>query len=144
MEHLMRITQEGDYALRVVLYLCRLDAGTKIEAKIIADHERIPLRFLLKLLRKLSIAGIVQSYRGVGGGYALNKEPRQITLKDVIEAIEGPIYVNRCFYDSAFCSLNRTNTCDVHWALAKVQDRLLADLDGINFEMILQRNNPFD
>lgn len=135
----MRITQEGDYALRVVLYLCKLGVGKKIEAKVISEHEKMPLRFLLKLLRKLTVAGILKSYRGVGGGYAIEKALGHITLKDVIEAIEGPIYVNRCLYDASFCNLNRTNTCDVHHALDKVQSRLIDDLDSISFEDIINR-----
>ena len=136
----MRITQEGDYALRVVLYLCKSDSGEKIEAKTIAAHEKIPLRFLLKLFRKLTKAGIVKSSRGVGGGYAIEKPPEQITFKDVIEAIEGPIYVNRCLYDMSFCNLNRTNTCDIHRALGKIQSRLLADLQSVNFKDLLNQN----
>lgn len=136
----MRITQEGDYALRVVLYLCKLGIGEKTEAKVISEHENIPLRFLLKLLRKLTVAGILKSYRGIGGGYAIEKLPGHITLKEVIEAIEGPIYVNRCLYDTSFCNLNRTNTCDVHQALNKIQSRLIADLNSISFEDIINRN----
>ncbi|MEW9123954.1 MAG: Rrf2 family transcriptional regulator [Thermotaleaceae bacterium] len=134
----MRITQEGDYALRVVLYLCNLGMGEKIEAKHIAVHEKIPLRFLLKLLRKLVHGGIVRSFRGVGGGYSIAQEPKNITLKNVIEAIEGPIYVNRCLYDKDFCNLNRTGSCDVHRALNQVQSNLISDLDSITFEKIMK------
>jgi Rrf2 family iron-sulfur cluster assembly transcriptional regulator len=134
----MRITQEGDYAFRVVLYLSKMGLDKRIEAKTIADAERIPLRFLLKLLRKLGMAGIVKSYRGVGGGYALAREPGQITLKEVLEAIEGPIYINRCLYDPEFCNMKRAGYCKVHQALEKIQLGLVQDLESISFQDLME------
>ncbi|SHH98698.1 transcriptional regulator, BadM/Rrf2 family [Sporobacter termitidis DSM 10068] len=130
----MKITQEGDYALRVVLYLSNKGVGEIVEAKVIAGEVVIPLRFLLKLLRKLTVAGILHSHRGVGGGYALARDPADITLFDVIDAIDGPLYINRCLYDKAYCTLNRTETCAVHGALEKIQVRLLSELKGVTFK----------
>lgn len=135
----MRITQEVDYALRVVIYMCKLGFDQKIEAKAISKLENIPLRFLLKLLRKLTIAGIMKSYRGIGGGYSIKKLPEHISIKEVIEAIEGPIYVNRCLYDETFCNLNRSDTCDVHYALDKIQNKLISYMESISFRDIIDR-----
>lgn len=134
----MKITQEADYALRVVIYLCKLGYGEKIEAKVISEKEGIPLRFLLKLLRKLIQADILKSYRGVKGGYAINKLPEQITLKGVIEAIDGPICVNRCVIEPSFCNLNKSGVCIVHKAMTKVQKNLNADLESINFKQLIE------
>lgn len=133
----MRITQECDYALRVMLYLYQLGLDKKVEAKVIAEHEKIPNRFLLKLLRKLSIAGIIKSYRGIGGGYAIERKPETVTLYDVVEAIEGPVYLNRCLFDANACNLNRTAHCNIHMALAGVQENLINNLKGITFKDIL-------
>ncbi|KAB2953838.1 Rrf2 family transcriptional regulator [Heliorestis acidaminivorans] len=131
----MRITQEADYALRVIAFLTEEGYGQIIEAKKIAEKQAIPLRFALKLLRKLQQAGLIRSYRGINGGYALNRIPQQISLKDVIEAIEGPIYVNNCLCDIAYCNLVTEGThCQVHLALAKIQESLLNDLEKVNFE----------
>lgn len=133
----MRITQEVDYGLRVVLYLSALGVGEKVEARIISQHENIPHRFLLKLLRKLTGCGIIKSFRGVTGGYALNKEPKDINLYDIVVAIDGPIYVNRCLYDSANCNLSRSSTCTIHKALGKIQGNLINDLKSIRFDELL-------
>ena len=133
----MKITQEADYGLRVVVYLCKLGYGEKVESKVISEKEGIPLRFLLKLLRKLMQADIIRSYRGVNGGYAINKLPEQITLKDVIEAIDGPVCVNRCVIEPSFCNLNRSGVCILHRAMTKVQKNLNAELDSINFRQLL-------
>lgn len=133
----MRITQESDYALRVVLFLAQRDDNQKVEAKVISEAVKIPLRFLLKLLRKLTVAGILKSFRGIGGGYTIAKAPVEITFYDVITAIDGPIYVNRCLYDKAYCNLNRCDTCQVHGALAKIQRDLIDDLKNVNFENVM-------
>jgi len=133
----MKITQEADYGLRVVLHLCKLGYGEKVEARIISEKEGIPLRFLLKLLRKLILVDILRSYRGVKGGYAINKLPEQITLKDVIEAIDGPVCVNRCVIEPTFCNLNKTAVCVVHRAMTKVQKKLNAELESINFKQLV-------
>jgi Rrf2 family protein len=120
--------------MRVVLYLSKLGYEQKIDAATIAEHEKLPLRFLLKLLRKLIKSGIVKSYRGVKGGYALNKYPKDINLREVIEAIDGPICVNRCLTDSSYCNAKRTGICEIHNALSLVRSDLIKNLEKINFE----------
>ncbi|MGE5628872.1 MAG: RrF2 family transcriptional regulator [Solirubrobacterales bacterium] len=130
----MKITQEADYGLRVVLYLSKLEYGTRVDAATIAEKESLPLRFLLKLLRKLIAPGIVKSYRGVNGGYSLNRMPEEITLKDVIEAIDGPVCVNRCIMDPAYCNAKKGNHCEVHRALEGVQRSLAMELSKVNFK----------
>ena len=134
----MRITQEGDYALRVVTYLYKCGVGKRVEAKVISAHENVPQRFLLKLLRKLTIAGVTASYKGYGGGYAVEKPPEETTLRAVIEAIEGPIYVNRCFEDDALCNAGRAKSCIMHKTLSSVQNNLLQELESINFSKVLE------
>ncbi len=135
----MKISQEVDYALRVVLYLSKLGYGEKAEARLISEHESIPHRFLLKLLRKLTKKNIVKSFRGVNGGYALNKHPEQINLYDIILAIDGPIYMNRCMSSPENCNLSRSSFCEIHKALSKVQNNLIAELKNVNFKNLMEQ-----
>lgn len=132
----MKITQESDYALRVIVYFSGLETGTKVSANIIAEEQNIPLRFLLKLLQKLKKADIVKSFMGVHGGYALKKDPEDISLKDVIEAIEGPIHLNRCLLDPEQCNNSGPDKCLIHNALYSVQENLIDQLSSINFKDI--------
>jgi Rrf2 family protein len=133
----MRITKESDYAIRVVLYLSQQNSSKKTNSKIISETENIPLRFLLKILRKLTKSGIVKSFYGVGGGYIIAKTPNKISLKEIIESIEGPITINRCLYDPEFCNLNRINSCVVHNAFLSVQSNLIKDLESITIKKLL-------
>ncbi len=136
----MRISQETDYAIRVVLYLSQLGYGEIVGAKTIAEHEAISLRFLLKLLRKLIKTGIIHSHRGIKGGYSLAKPPEKINLKEVIEAIDGPIYINRCLYEPEYCNKQYTAHCKAHQALSNVNKLLAAELERLNFQSILKQD----
>jgi Rrf2 family protein len=128
----MNITQESDYAIRAILILANEDSI--LDANAISKESSVPLRFLLKILRKLGQAGIVKSYRGAAGGYRLNKAPKDITLLDVIQAIEGKIQINRCFYDEAACNSKLNGNCSIHRALFDVQLKLTNELKKINFD----------
>lgn len=132
----MKLNQATDYAFRAVLYLSRLPWGEVVEARIIAEQEHIPMRFMLKILRMLTRAGIVESYRGVGGGYALAKMPREITLRDVVEAVEGPVHVNRCLIAPDECNKRNTAKCAIHKALFSIQQTINDKLEEYNFETL--------
>ena len=135
----MKLNQATDYAIRSVLHLSGLPFGQVVEAKLIAEEENIPTRFLLKIMRLLTQAGIVESYRGVNGGYALARQPSEITMLDVVEAIEGPIAINRCLIAPEYCSKNFTEHCPVHEALFELQQSMAEHLKQHNFQMLLEK-----
>lgn len=136
----MKITQEADYGLRVVLYLCKIGYEEKVEARVISEEEGIPLRFLLKLLRKLTATDVIKSYRGVNGGYALSREPEDITMREIIEAIDGPICVNRCTIEPGFCNTNKVGRCTIHKAMVGIQRNLVKELEEVTFDKLLNGN----
>lgn len=123
----MNINQATDYGFRAVLYLAEQPSGALVEAQVIARDVVIPMRFLLKIMPSLIKAGIVKSQRGVGGGYALARKPEDITLLDILEAIEGPVYINRCLLDADLCTRQAAPECKVHQALGHIQDNLNSD-----------------
>lgn len=129
----MQFTQETDYALRLIAAFCRLPEGSYRQAREIADRETIPFRFLLRILGKLKAAGIMASRQGVDGGYRLARTPQEITLRAVVEAMEGKIFINRCLRDSALCNAGNVGHCGVHKALCSVQETLLRALDSHTF-----------
>ena len=133
----MRVTQEADYAIRIC---CVLDeAGDKLGAQEIAERAGITPRFALKILRKLSLAGIVKSFAGNKGGYTLDRDAETLTVAEILELIEGKISLSKCMdceYECtrnprkadckmhvSFCSISRM----VHEKLTKITVRTLTD-----------------
>ncbi len=87
----MRISAKADYAVRAAIELAAAPDSKAVPAERIATSQGIPLNFLEHILSELRVAGVVRSQRGTDGGYRLAKEPRQITIADIIRAVEGPL-----------------------------------------------------
>jgi Rrf2 family protein len=98
----MVLTLEADYAVRIVDELAQ--SKRKIDAKTLSEHTRVPLRFALKILRKLVASGVIVSYKGAHGGYMLAGPAEKITLRQVIESVEGPYMLSRCQQNSYSCT----------------------------------------
>lgn len=115
----MQITRQADYALRAVMYLARMDDGDKASTKYIAEEQQIPPSFLAKIVSQLSIAGLIQTSRGAHGGISLAKPPQEISILEVVEAIDGPLLLNECTSKPQVCSFGEE--CPLHhiWCDAK-------------------------
>jgi Rrf2 family protein len=88
----MKLSRTVSYALQATMQLARSDAaGVPIPCKRLAAEGKMPERFLLQILRNLVTHGILESTRGVDGGYSLDRNPEEISLLDVIEAVDGPV-----------------------------------------------------
>ena len=139
----MRITQESDYALRILTALAEHD--DVIDANSLSSETSVTIRFTLKILNKLVKHGFVTSYKGVKGGYKLKIPTENITLKSVIELIDGPIVIARCLESHESCTLNQDKTaCSYHHIFNKISldvakklDKITI-LDVINKEYILE------
>ncbi len=135
----MRITLESDYALRIISELAQND--TVIDAKTLSEKTFVTQRFALKILHKLVGGNLVISYKGVNGGYKLKLSPKEITLKDVIELIDGPIAIVRCLESSEVCSMNSDKTsCIYHHIFDKISLELAAKLQNITIADVLSHN----
>jgi Rrf2 family protein len=92
---MLKISQKTEYALRAMIQLAEHTDG-RTSAREISEHQHIPLRFLEQQLGALSKAGLVESFRGAGGGCRLAKDAAEVTVADVVDAIEGPFYPMFC------------------------------------------------
>lgn len=122
----MQITRQADYALRAMIFLARMGPGKRAATGEIARVQRIPPSFLAKIISQLSIAGLIHTSRGARGGVNLAFPPEEITVLQVIEAIDGPIYLNDCMGDPESCPFRphcpiRPLWCDTQ---AELVDRL--------------------
>jgi Rrf2 family protein len=123
----MLVTRKTDYAIRCILYLAR-DDDQVANVTEVSRNMHIPKTFLAKIFQRLVKAGLVESIRGMNGGFRLAKKPADISLLDIMAAIQGPVGINVCAVNSKKC--RRSSTCSVHpvWVeLRKEVDRRLRE-----------------
>ena len=120
---LMQVSRRVDYALRAAINLARQTPGRASSVGEISLQEAIPKKFLEKIIQDLIHAGIVVSRRGAHGGYTLARDPGDISFRDVMEAVEGPIALNVCVGDRTLCSVSVT--CGMQHVWAEGQRRLI-------------------
>ena len=131
----MQLTRAGEYAVRSLVYLALQGSDTRIMASEVASAEEIPVNFVRKILESLAKTGLVKSYRGAGGGFTLGREAYQITLRQVIEAIEGPFALNDCLSPNG---CERSTSCPVTPIWAKVQQAIEDVLDQYTLADIIR------
>jgi Rrf2 family protein len=120
----LQVSRKVDYALRAVIHLADEDASERIcSLAEIAARERIPRQFLEKIVQQLIHKGLVRSRRGPRGGYVLGRPANQMTFRDVIEAVEGPISLNVCVGDHPDCFL--LGACGMNRVWAEGQRRVM-------------------
>lgn len=129
----MKISRKSDYALRAVLYIARQTNDKRSSINAIAESERVPRDFLAKILKELTRAEILKSYQGVHGGYQLGRSPAQISVLDVIEAMDGPLGVNLCVRGEIGCDCEHSDRCAMHPFWRKVQTQLRSSLKNETF-----------
>lgn len=135
---MLRVSQKTEYAMRAMVELAirrAREGDVLVSARAIAEAQRVPLRFLEQQLGALHKAGLVESFRGAGGGCRLSRDPADLRVADVVDAIEGPLYPmsclneedHACFQDSR-CGLQEL-WGDVHVAIRQVFEKTtVADL----------------
>ena len=134
----MQITRQADYAMRAVLYLAKMGPERRVSTRRIADEQKIPPSFLAKIVSQLSVAGLLQTSRGARGGVSLARKPADITVLEVVEAIDGPILLNECVADGATCAFG--DSCPLHDIFSNAQAELVTRLKLTTFGSILQKN----
>ncbi len=123
----MRLTRGADYGARGILRLARMSSDAVVLISDIAKAEGLPESYLAKIFQDLAKEGIVRSHRGAKGGFSLARPAAQITLREIIEAIEGPIALNRCLAPWEGC--DKMDCCPLYPVLARAQASLLAELE---------------
>lgn len=131
----MQITRQADYAVRAVLHLARTGGTERAATSIIAKEQNIPASFLAKIISQLSIAGLLHTSRGARGGVTLARDPHEITLLEVVEAIDGPIQLNECVANNSTCTFEEN--CPIRPVWCDVQDQLVQRLKNTNFADML-------
>jgi Rrf2 family protein len=133
---MMGLTQKTEYAIRGMLYVARLENSQSSSLDLIASEMKVPRSFLAKIFQILAKKGLVRSSRGVGGGFTLARPPEQITLCEIVEAMEGPIMPNQCLMGEGACSFQKT--CTVHPVWRRVQSVTRGILQEVTLRTLIQ------
>jgi Rrf2 family protein len=132
----MRLSTQADYAVRAVYELARREPGEVVHTDAIAEAQAIPGSRLTKVLQELARADLVRTYRGSGGGVALARPPAEITVRQVYEAVEGPVLLCRCRQRVEPCG---DEPCDTHDFWQGVESLLVRELDTTTFAALARR-----
>jgi Rrf2 family protein len=125
----LELSRRGDYAMRAMVALARLNSG-QITGPALAKTTGIPPAFVAQVMGGLVRAGLVAAKRGRRGGYRLTQAPESISLRTVVESVEGDSRRQACVLRGGPCG--RDGTCDLHDAFFRAQEALFESLDGVS------------
>ncbi|MBU0895883.1 MAG: Rrf2 family transcriptional regulator [Candidatus Omnitrophica bacterium] len=138
----MKITYKGDYALKALLQLALCYDGPDGGVLSIAEIAKLgdmPTKFLEQILLALRRGSFVKSRRGVKGGFLLAKDPKEITIGDVIRFVEGPIESIACVEKGAYTRCKDIKSCIFRDVWREVSDAVSIVVDTVTFEELVHR-----
>lgn len=136
----MKLSRTVSYALQATLQLAQTASSTPVPCSRLANEGGMPERFLLQILRSLVTHGILQSTRGVEGGYSLDRDPSEISLLEIIEAIDGPLNSKPAGSDE----LSPGNQNRLRNALEQVSNSTRQQLDMIKLSSLLEESQKLE
>ena len=129
---MLHITRKGDYAIRGMVYLAMKPPEQMSLISEMAAAIDVSQTLLAKIFQNFSKVGLVKSYRGVGGGFMLGRPAEQISLLEIVEAVEGPIVLNQCLLHPGTC--DRDAVCTVHPVWKELQEKMRDILGGVSLK----------
>lgn len=137
----MKLSLRGEYALRALIVLGLNEGESVVRIQAISDQQNIPKRFLEQILNELKIAGILDSKRGLAGGYRLKQPAEKITLATVIRLIEGPLAPVSCVSENFYekCSCPDESKCGIRSIMKEVRDAIVRVLEGVTVAQLCDR-----
>ncbi|MCU0959277.1 MAG: Rrf2 family transcriptional regulator [Pirellulaceae bacterium] len=136
----MKLSRTVAYAVRATLQLAKSDSATPVPCSQLAAAGKMPERFLLQILRSLVTHGILRSTRGVDGGYSLVRSPHEVSLLEVIEAIEGPLNTGEPLMEG----MTAESQSRLSEALRAVTDQSRRQLEAIKLSQLLEPPSAAD
>jgi Rrf2 family protein len=138
---MLRINRQTDYAVRVLLALATRDEGTRLSSTIIREEMLIPASFMPRIVAQLANAGLVRTFAGRDGGLQLARPAAQLTIRDVVEAFEGPLLLSECMQPNGQDDCPFSTSCHVRSRWGRVQNAMLREMASINFADLGRETN---
>ena len=133
----MRLTSLADYAVVMMSAAARHPAGARLSATVLAEETGVPLPTAQKLTGRLAAAGLLETARGTGGGFRLARKVPDISLADIVEAVEGPIAMTSCIdAERHDCALE--SCCQVKPHMGAVNGAIRGALAGVSLSSLAE------
>ena len=129
---MLHITRKGDYAIRGMVYLAMKPTDRMSLMSEMASAIDVSQALLAKIFQNICKVGLVKSSRGVGGGFMLGRPAEAISMLEIVEAVEGPIVLNRCLLQPGTC--NRDAECTIHPVWREVQQKMRDILGNVTLK----------
>jgi Rrf2 family protein len=138
----MKLSLRGEYALRAMLVLGLNYGEPVVRIQTISQQQNIPKRFLEQILNDLKSAGIVQSRRGMSGGYRLARRPEEITLASVVRHIEGALAPVKCVSEKFYakCSCPDESRCAIRSVMKEIREAVVAIAERVTIAELCERS----
>lgn len=141
------LSKQSKYGLRALIYLARYSHGKPVLISEIAQRERMPRKFLERILLDLKKRGVLQSRMGKGGGYKLARRPEQITVAEVVRITDGPLAPVPCVSQTAYAKCTDCNdegTCSIRVVMKEVRDEIARILDHTSLADMLAKQQALE
>lgn len=133
----MRLTSLADYAVVMMAAAARHQAGSRLSATLLAEETGVPLPTAQKLTVRLAAAGLLETARGTGGGFRLARQACEISLADIVEAVEGPIVMTSCVdAERHYCALE--GACQVRPHMNVVNGAVRGALQSVSLSSLAE------
>jgi Rrf2 family protein len=132
---MLRVFRQTDYAARVLLHLASLGEGATLTIAEISEQKRMPIPFVRRVVAGLAAVGILKTARGKKGGVQLGRPAAEISFRDIVVALEGPIALNACVLRPEDCVFG--SECRAHLAWMEASEALSRQLDSIKISALL-------
>jgi Rrf2 family protein len=130
---MLRINRQTDYAVRVLLALANREVDARLSSSVIQKEMLIPQTYMPRIVAQLAAAGLVKTFAGRDGGLQLPRPAAEITLKDVVEAFEGPLLLSDCMHSGSEEECPFETNCPVRSKWGRVQLAILREMASISF-----------
>lgn len=135
---MLKINRQTDYAVRVVLALAKLGEGRRVPSADVQREMLIPPAFMTRIVAQLARKGLIQTFPGRDGGLSLPCPASKITLRDVVEAFEGPILLSQCLQTKGEDDCPFLSNCPVRSKWGRVQAAMMREMAAVTFESLAQ------
>ena len=135
---MLRINRQTDYAVRVILALAKRPEGSRLSTSEIQQEMLIPPATMLRIVAELARANLLKTFTGRDGGLSLPRPASQITIKDIVEAFEGPILLSVCMQVKGEDDCPFQTNCPVRTKWGRIQVAMMREMASINFADLAQ------